>query len=102
MHIAVPLRVDICVDPCVAHGYMRAVTHTLQFQIMKGAHAARNADANRIRTEIFILAHEDAKRRGWLMPATIEKSRCGIKSDSTAQFLLPYSERDKYLEDPEG
>ena len=68
---------------------------------MKGAHAARSADANRIRNEIFILSHDDAKRRGWTMPATIEKSGCGIKSDCTARFLLPFNERENYLKDPE-
>jgi hypothetical protein len=67
---------------------------------MKGAYAARTADANRIRNEIFILSHDDARGRGWTMPATIEKSRCGIKSDCTARFLLPFSERENYLKDP--
>ena len=68
---------------------------------MKGAHAARNADANTIRREIFTLSSEDAKRRGWKMPATIGKTDRGIKSECTAQFLLPFAEREKYLEDPE-
>ena len=69
---------------------------------MKGAHAARTADANRVRNEIFILSHDDAEKRGWTMPATIEKSKCGIKSDSTARFLLSFSERTNYLKDPEA
>ena len=69
---------------------------------MKGAHAARTADANRVRNEIFILSHNDAEKHGWTMPATIEKSKCGIKSDSTARFLLSFSERTNYLKDPEA
>ena len=68
---------------------------------MKGAHAARNADVNMIRRNIFTLSHNDAKKRGWSMPATIEKSNRGIKSECTARFLLPFEEREKYLEDPE-
>ena len=75
--------------------------NTHKLQIMKGAHAARSADANRIRNEIFILSHDDARKCGWTMPATIKKSRCGIKSDCTARFLLPFSERNEYLKDPE-
>ena len=82
-------------------GYRCVITNTHQLQIMKGAHAARTADANRIRNEIFVLSHDDTEKRGWSMPATIEKSRCGIKSDSTARFLLPFSEREEYLKDPE-
>ncbi|KAF9643823.1 hypothetical protein BDM02DRAFT_3191156 [Thelephora ganbajun] len=69
-------------------------------KVMKGAHAARNADANVIWRDIFILSHDDAKKRGWSMPATIEKTSHGIKSEYTARFLLPFSERDKYLKDP--
>ncbi|KAF9784523.1 hypothetical protein BJ322DRAFT_1109240 [Thelephora terrestris] len=69
-------------------------------KIMKGAHAARNADANSIRSDIFILSHDDAEKRGWSMPAAIEKTNRGIKSESTARFLLPFAERNKYLEDP--
>ena len=67
---------------------------------MKGAYAARNADTNVIRRDIFILSHNDAEKRGWSVPATIEKTNHGIKSECTAQFLLPFTERDKYLEDP--
>lgn len=67
---------------------------------MQGAHAAHNADANVIRRDIFILSHDDAKKRGWSIPLTIEKSSRGIKSESTARFLLPFAERDKYLENP--
>ena len=67
---------------------------------MKGAHAARNADANAIRRDILTLSHNDAKRRGWSMPTMIEKSNRGIKSEFTARFLLPFTERTKYLEDP--
>lgn len=67
---------------------------------MKGAHAARNADVNVIRRDIFILSHNDAERRGWSMPATIEKANRGIKSECTARFLLPFEEREKYLDDP--
>ena len=67
---------------------------------MKGAHAARNADANVIRRDIFILSHDDAEKRGWSMPAVIEKTNRGIKSESTARFLLPLAEREKYLDDP--
>jgi hypothetical protein len=67
---------------------------------MKGAHAARNADVNVIRRDIFILSHDDAKKRGWSMPATIEKTSRGIKSEYMAPFLLPFKERDKYLQDP--
>jgi len=67
---------------------------------MKGAHAARNTDANVIRWDIFILSHDDAEKRGWSMPATIEKTSRGIKSECTARFLLPFTERDKYLEYP--
>ena len=67
---------------------------------MKGAHAARNADANMIRRDIFILSHNDAEKRGWSVPATIEKANHGIKSECTARFLLPFTEREKYLEDP--
>lgn len=70
-------------------------------QIMMGAHAARNTDANRIRNDIFILSHNDAATRGWSMPGMLEKSMCGIKSDCTARFLLPFSERKKYTENPE-
>ena len=67
---------------------------------MKGAHAARNADANVIRRDIFILSHNDAEKRGWSVPATIEKTSRGIKSDCTAQFILPFIERENYLKDP--
>ena len=67
---------------------------------MKGAHAARNADANTIRRDILILSHDNAEKRGWLMPVRIEKSSRSIKSESTAKFLLPFAERDKYLENP--
>ena len=68
---------------------------------MKGAHAARNADTNVIRQDIFILAHNDAEKRGWSMLAMIEKTNRGIKSECTARFLLPFTERGKYLKDPE-
>jgi len=68
---------------------------------MKGAHAARNADANAIRRDILILSHNDAEKRGWSMPMTLEKTNRGIKSECTARFLLPFTERDKYLDDPE-
>ena len=67
---------------------------------MKGAHAARNADANVIRRDIFILSHNNAKKRGWSMPAAIEKTNHGIKSECTARFLLPFTEREKYINDP--
>ena len=67
---------------------------------MKGAHTARNADANVIRRDIFILSHNDAKKHGWSMPAAIEKTNRGIKSECTARFLLPFTEREKYLDDP--
>ena len=67
---------------------------------MKGAHAARNADANVIWRDIFILALNDAKGRGWSMPATIKKTSRGIKSECTARFLLPFAEHEKYLQDP--
>jgi len=67
---------------------------------MKGAHAARNADANVIRHDIFILSHDDAQKRSWSMPAMVEKTSRGIKSECTAQFLLPFTEHDKYLKDP--
>ncbi|KAF9785688.1 hypothetical protein BJ322DRAFT_1188188 [Thelephora terrestris] len=69
-------------------------------KVTKGAFAARNTDANSIRTGIFTLSHADAEKRGWSMPAMIEKSNCGIKSQCTALFLLPFQERNKYLEDP--
>jgi hypothetical protein len=67
---------------------------------MKGAHAARNADANLIRQNIFILAAKDADNCGWRMPAPLAKSECGIKSECTARFLLPFYEREEYLRDP--
>lgn len=67
---------------------------------MKGTHAARNADANVVRRDIFILSHDDTKKRGWSIPLMIGKSSHGIKSESTAQFLLPFAERDEYLKDP--
>jgi hypothetical protein len=67
---------------------------------MKGAHAARNADANVIRRDIFVLSHDDAKKRGWSVPATIEKTGRGIKAECTARFLLPFAERNAYLKDP--
>lgn len=67
---------------------------------MKGANAARSADANRIRTEIFTLSAEDAVKRGWSMSGPIKKSECGIKSEYTARFLLPFHEREEYLQDP--
>jgi hypothetical protein len=75
-------------------------TDTYLQQVTKGAFAARNTDANSIRTGIFTLSHADAEKRGWSMPAMIEKSNCGIKSECTALFLLPFQERNKYLEDP--
>jgi len=81
---------------------MRGCGDTRRLQIMKGAHAARNADANLIRRDILLLSYNDAKKRGWAMPAMIEKVDRGIKSESTAQFLLPFTERVKYLEDPEA
>ena len=71
-------------------------------QVTKGALAARNADANSIRTNILILSRDDAEKHGWSMPATIEKSKCGIKSKCTALFILPFQERVEYLEDPAG
>ncbi|KAF9778132.1 hypothetical protein BJ322DRAFT_1114383 [Thelephora terrestris] len=71
-------------------------------RVMKGAHAARNTDANSIRSNIFTLSHDDAKKRGWSMPAKIEKSNRGIKSECTARFLLSFKERDEYLKDPEA
>lgn len=67
---------------------------------MGGAHAARNADASVLRRDIFALSQEDAGKRGWSMPTTINKADRGIKSDSTARFFLPLAERDKYLEAP--
>lgn len=67
---------------------------------MKGAHTARNADVNIIRNQIFVLSGGDAEKRGWSMPTTIQKSDRGIKSKSTALFLLPFAERDEYLKDP--
>ena len=67
---------------------------------MRGAHAARNANVNMIRQDIFILSRDDAERRGWSMPATIEKTNRGIKSECTVRFLLPFAERDKYLKNP--
>lgn len=84
--------------PMYTHSLLNS--YILQPQIMKGAHAARNADANMIRHNIFTLSHDDAKRRGWTMPAIIDKANCGIKSECTAQFLLPFTERVKYLDDP--
>ncbi|KAF9786832.1 hypothetical protein BJ322DRAFT_1019413 [Thelephora terrestris] len=69
-------------------------------KVMKGVHAAHNTDANSIRREIFILSHDDAKKRGWSMPAMIEKSGRGIKTEFTARFILPLVEREKYLQDP--
>ena len=75
-------------------------TDTYSRQVTKGVLAARNADANSIRTNIFTLSHADAEKRGWSMLPTIEKSSCGIKSECTALFLLPFQERVKYLEDP--
>lgn len=69
-------------------------------QIMQGAHAARNADANVIRRDILVLSQDDAEKRGWSMPAMIKKADRGIKSECTARFLLPFTEREKYLEDP--
>jgi len=67
---------------------------------MKGAHAARNADANIIRRDILILAHDDVKRRGWSVPPVIDKNDRGIKSEFTARLLLPLKERLKYLDNP--
>jgi hypothetical protein len=67
---------------------------------MKGALAARNADASAIRRGIFGLALADAEKRGWAMPATIKKGSRGVKSDSTARFILTFKERVKYLENP--
>ena len=69
---------------------------------MAGAHAARNADVNLIRRQIFALSSQDAENRGWDMPASLEKSERGIKSHATGLFLLPLEEQDKYLEDMEG
>ncbi|KAF9642422.1 hypothetical protein BDM02DRAFT_3193291 [Thelephora ganbajun] len=69
-------------------------------KVMKGAHAACNANANVIRWDIFILSHNDAKKCGWSMPATIKKTSHGIKSEYMARFLLPFSEHNKYLKDP--
>lgn len=67
---------------------------------MQGANAARNTDTNSIKREIFALSQDDAKKRGWSMPTTIGKNNRGIKSESTALFLLPFIEREKYLQDP--
>lgn len=67
---------------------------------MKGVHAARNADVNKVKSNIFIFAHDDAKKRGWSMPATLNKPDCGIKSDATARFFLPLADRDEYIKDP--
>jgi len=81
---------------------MRGCGDTHQLQIMKGAHAACNADANLIQHNILLLSHNDTKKRSWAMPAMIEKVDRGIKSESTVQFLLPFTEHVKYLEDPEA
>lgn len=67
---------------------------------MKSAHAARNADVNLIRRQIVVLSNKDAKKCGWETPVTIEKSNRSIKSEPTTRFLLPFAERDKYLQDP--
>jgi hypothetical protein len=69
---------------------------------MHGAHAARHTDVCNIRNSIFILSHDDAKKRGWLMPTTIEKGSRGIKSTETALFLLPFVEREEYIKDPDA
>lgn len=69
---------------------------------MFGAQAARHTDVCNIRSDIFILSHDDAKKRGWTMPTTIEKGSRGIKSKETALFLLPFIEREKYLKDPDA
>lgn len=79
---------------------MRDNADAYQLQIMQGAHAARNADANTIRRDILALSQKDAEKRGWSVPSIIEKADRGIKSEATARFLLPFTERDKYLENP--
>ena len=87
---------------------LRAIVRTFTFnaielQIMQGAHSARNADASTVRTNILNLCRNDAVNRGWdVLPGGIEKSDRGIKSDCTAQFLLPFDERKEYLKDPAG
>ena len=80
--------------------FMLLYAWLMLFQIMQGAHAARNADANVIRNNILILSHNNTKECGWSMPAMLKKPDCGIKSECTARFLLPIAERTKYLEDP--
>jgi hypothetical protein len=75
---------------------------TDKLQIMYGAHAARHTDVCNIRRDIFVLSHDDAKKRGWSMPVMIKKGDRGIKSSETARFLLPFDERDKYLKDPDA
>ncbi|KAF9642396.1 hypothetical protein BDM02DRAFT_3133119 [Thelephora ganbajun] len=55
---------------------------------MKGAHAARNTNVNVIRQDIFILSHNDTKKRGWLMPATIKKTSRGIKSEKLINVIV--------------
>lgn len=69
---------------------------------MHGAHAARHTDVCNIRNHIFVLSHNDAKKRGWSMSIEIDKGSRGIKSSETARFLLPFDERKKYLEDPDA
>jgi hypothetical protein len=69
---------------------------------MYGAHAARHTDVCNIRRDIFILSHNDAKKRGWEMPTTIAKGSRGIKSKETALFLLPFNEREIYLKNPDA
>ena len=54
----------------------------------------------KVKSNIFVFAHDDANKRGWSMPATLNKPDCGIKSDATAQFFLPLADRDKYIKDP--
>ncbi|KAF9649592.1 hypothetical protein BDM02DRAFT_3229397 [Thelephora ganbajun] len=56
-------------------------------KVMKGAHTAHNANANVIQWDIFILSHDDTKKHSWSMPAMIEKTSCGIKSE----FMLSLS-----------
>ncbi|KAF9642730.1 hypothetical protein BDM02DRAFT_3192787 [Thelephora ganbajun] len=95
----------LCRFPGIRHDIAQYNQDTQPFiskirKVMRGAHAAHNADVNIIRWDIFILSHNDAKKRGWSMPAMIEKTSCGIKSEFTAQFLLPFSEHNKYLKDP--
>lgn len=61
---------------------------------------ARQADTSRIKQNILVYAEKDAETRGWTISSGLNKENRGLKSEGTAQFILPLGDRDEYTKDP--